>query len=99
MRHVDERCAEPIVQLRKLGSHVHAELGVEVGQRLVHQECRGMTHHRSPKRHALALAAGELRRPALEQRVDLQLLRDRAHFAFDFRHDAAPSRRQHPNDW
>ena len=55
-----------------------------------------MTHHRSPKRHALALAAGQLRRPTVEQRVDLQLLRDRAHFAFDFRHDATPSRRQHP---
>ena len=64
-------------------AHVHAKLRVEIGQRLVHQECRGLAHHRAAERHALPLAAGELRRPALEQRIDLQLPRDGVHFAFD----------------
>ena len=38
VRDVDEGRAEPAMQLGDLGAHVHAQLGVEVGQRLVHQE-------------------------------------------------------------
>ena len=86
------------MQLGKLGTHMDPQLGVEIRQRLVHQECRRMTYHRATERHALTLATRQLRRAAIEQRVDLQLLRDRAHFAFDFRHDAPPPTRQHPND-
>ena len=38
VRHVDEGRAELAVKLRDLGAHVHAQLGVEVAERLVHQE-------------------------------------------------------------
>ena len=49
-----------------------AELGVEIGERLVEQEDVDVADQRPPDRDALALAAGELRRAALEQRLDLQ---------------------------
>ena len=86
----------PRVQLRELAAHVHAQLRVEIRQRLVHQERRGLAHHRAAERHALALAARQLRRPAVEQAVDLQLLRDGMHFVGDTGHHLAPTRRQQP---
>ena len=56
------------VQLLDLEAHLHAQLGVEVGQRLVEQEHRRLAHDGAAHRHALALAAGKLARLALEQR-------------------------------
>ncbi len=44
-----------------------AQLGVEVGQRLVHQEDGRLAHDRATQRDALALAAGELLGLAVEQ--------------------------------
>jgi hypothetical protein len=54
------------VQLRDLGAHLHAQLGVEVRQRLVHQEHLRLAHDRAAHRDALALAAGELRAACVE---------------------------------
>jgi hypothetical protein len=48
------------VQLADLGAHLHAHLGVQVGQRLVEQERLGLAHDGAAHRHALALAAGQL---------------------------------------
>ena len=50
------------MQSRELAAHRHAQLGVEVRERLVHQERLRLAHHRPAHRNALALAAGELRR-------------------------------------
>ena len=58
-----------------LDAQLGAELGVEVGERLVEQEDVDVAHQRAADRDALALAAGELRRAALQQRLDLQKLR------------------------
>ena len=57
VRHVDGRDPEPLVQPRELGAHRDAQLGVEVRQRLVHQERLRLAHDRAAHRHALALAA------------------------------------------
>ena len=37
---VHRRHAEPVLKLDDLGARLHAQLGVEVGERLVHQEDR-----------------------------------------------------------
>ena len=50
---------------RELDAHLLAQLGVEVGQRLVEQQHLRLAHQRARKRHALLLAAGELRRRAV----------------------------------
>ena len=60
------------MQLLDLGAHVDAQLGVEIGERLVEQEQLGIAHQRAAHRDALALAAGELAGLAREQRLDLQ---------------------------
>ena len=69
---VDHRVGELLVQPLDLDAQFRAQLGVEVGQRLVEQEHVDVAHQRAADGDALALAAGELRRLALEQRLDLQ---------------------------
>ena len=62
---VDHGRAEPAVQGDQLAAHLDPELGVEVGQRLVEQERLGLLDDGAADGDALALAAGELVRPAL----------------------------------
>ena len=57
---------------RDLGARLDAELGVEVGERLVHEEHRGLADDRPAERDALALAAGQLLRLAVEELVELE---------------------------
>ena len=72
VRDVHGRRAEASVQARELRAHVHAQLRVEVRERLVHQECERLAHDRAAHRHPLALATGEGRRPPVEQVVEPQ---------------------------
>ena len=50
-----------------LGAHLDAQLGVEVGERLVEQQQPRLQHQRAGDRDALLLAAGELRGIALAE--------------------------------
>ena len=70
---VDGRDAEALVQPRQLAPHRDAQLGVEVREGLVHEERLRLAHHRAPHRHALALAAGEEGRAAVEQRLQTEV--------------------------
>ncbi len=72
VRDVDHRRAELLVQLGDLEPHLDAQLGVEVGERLVEEEHLGLAHDGPADGDALALAAGELLGPAVEQRFELQ---------------------------
>ena len=60
------------MQLFELDAHLHAQFGVEIGQGLVEQERVGRAHDGAAHRHALALAAGQLARPPVEQRAQLE---------------------------
>ncbi len=75
MGHVDRRRADFLVHLLDLGAHLHAQLGVEIGQRLVEQEHLGIAHDGAPHGDTLALAAGELLGLAVEQLGDVEDLR------------------------
>jgi hypothetical protein len=66
------------VQERDVGAHLDAQLRVEVGERLVHQQRVGLTHDRAAHRDPLPLPAGELARLALEQAGEAEHLRRRA---------------------
>ncbi len=72
MSHVDHRRLQLLVQARQLQTHLHAQRGIEVGQRLVEQEDLGVTHDSAANGDTLALAAGQLSRLAFEQRFQLQ---------------------------
>ena len=69
---VDHRGAEALVEARDLGAGLDAQLGVEVGQRLVHQEHGGLADDRPAERDALPLAAGQLLGLAVEQLLQLE---------------------------
>ena len=72
VRHVDHGGAEILVQLGDLDAHLHAQLGVEVRQRLVEQERLGLAHDGAADGDALALPAGQLPRLAVHQLLQLQ---------------------------
>ena len=76
VRHVDGRHPEAPVQLRERGAHADAQLRVEVRQRLVHQERPRLANDRAAHRDALPLAAGELRRLAVEEVREAEHLGD-----------------------
>ena len=60
----------------QLDPQVLAQLGVERGERLVHQVDAGPAHQRAADGDALHLAAGEPRRAVLQLAVDPQQLGD-----------------------
>ena len=81
--HIDHRGAELAVQLQQLGAQLRAQLGVEVGKWLVEEKEPRLAHDRATERHALALAAGEVRGPAIEQVAHSQALGGRCHATRD----------------
>ena len=76
VRHVDHGDAERLLQRADLAPHLLAQLRVEVRERLVHQADLGLGDDRPAERHALLLAAGELRGLALEQLRQAEQLGD-----------------------
>ena len=61
---VDERDPDLLLDALELQLHLLAELQVERAQRLVEQQHLGVVDQRAGQRHALLLAAGQLRRLA-----------------------------------
>ncbi len=66
-------------QLAQPGARLLAQLGVEIGQRLVQQDDGRVVDERAGERDALLLAAGELVRKALGEVPERQLLERRLH--------------------
>src|SRR5215207_8166924 len=97
MLDIDESRAEALVELGELGAHVHAQLRVKVRERLVHEEDVRMPDHGAAERDALALPAGELGGAAVEQRSELELLRDGLDLALDSAHQLAAPRGEEPH--
>ena len=64
VRDIDEGDAGAALQLLQLRAHALAQLGVEIGQRLVEQQDVGLDHEAARQRDALLLAAGQLVRIA-----------------------------------
>ena len=69
---VDRGGADLLVHLLDLDPHLDAQLGVEVGQRLVEQEHLRVAHDGAAHGDALALAAGQLLRLAVDQFDDVE---------------------------
>ena len=67
------------LQAGDLGTHLHAELGVEVGEGFVHEEGAGVPDDGPSHRHPLALPAGELSGPAVQHRFQLEQARRLLH--------------------
>ena len=91
VRDVDDRRFQALMEPGDFGPHLHAELGVEIRERLVEQEHLRLADDRPAERHALPLAAGELARTAFEERFDRE---DFGRFA-DAAFDLGPRRAAH----
>ena len=72
VRDVDHGGAQAPLDPRHLGAHLHAQLRVEVGQRLVHQEHRRVPDDRPAHRDPLPLPAGQVGRPAVQVLGEIQ---------------------------
>ncbi|MNC87154.1 hypothetical protein D3C83_28560 [compost metagenome] len=57
MSDVDRGDAEFLLELADFRPHLHSDLGVEIGERLVEQQHLGVEHQRAGERHALLLPA------------------------------------------
>jgi hypothetical protein len=60
--HIQDRDAQPTVQLPDLASHLGAQARIEIGERLIEQQDRRFHRKASRERHALLLAPRELMR-------------------------------------
>ena len=80
---VHRRDAETMLDLLDLGPRLHAELGIEVRQRLVHQEHRRVAHDRSSHRHTLTLPTRQVGRLAVEVLGEVQEPRRLLHAFLD----------------
>src|SRR5215475_7410445 len=72
MGDVDGGDPHPLLELLQLVTGRRAELGVQVGQRLVEQEHLRLPDQGAGQRDPLALAAGQLPGPAVEQLVNAE---------------------------
>ena len=71
VRDIERGHAEPLLDRAELVAHLHAQLGVEIAQRLVEQQHLRLEHQRARDRDALLLAAGQRRRRALGEILHL----------------------------
>src|SRR3954454_9134674 len=76
MGDINHRDAKTLLQRAYFDAHFVAQLGVEIGQRLIHQADAGLGDDCSSQRHALALATGELRWLAAQQLGEADNVRD-----------------------
>ena len=83
---VDGGDAEVLLHLLQLIAQLDAELGVQVGQRLVHADDGGVGHQRAGDGHTLLLAAGQLGHGLLQLLIaEIHLAGDVPHALVDLR--------------
>ena len=73
---VDGRRAGLAPAGRQLGEEDVADLGIEMGRRLVEEVERSLTGQRPGQSDPLLLAAGELSRPPVRERADAQPIQE-----------------------
>ena len=76
---------ELVVEPPDLVAHLLAEIGVEVGERLVEQEHRRLHHDGARQGHPLLLAAGQLLRIPRGERLHLDHVENLVHPGLDLR--------------
>ncbi len=82
---VDHGRVEPLVQFGQLDTHLHPQLGVEVGEGFVKEEDLGFAHNRPSDGHTLSLPSGKLLGLALKVVLNLEDVGGFAHPAVDLR--------------
>ena len=75
--------AQPALKLFNDGAHLHAQLRIQVGKRLVHQQHARLDYERTGQRHTLLLTAGKLAGLTLCQRQNLHQFKRFLHARID----------------
>ena len=83
MGYVHGRVAVFVVQPAYLETHFLAQVGIEIGERLVEQQRLRLDDQRAGERDALLLAAGKLARIALGERGKMRGRENGRELAFD----------------
>ena len=65
MRDINRSKAQLLLNAPNLHAHLHAELGIQIGKRLIKEHQVGLDDHRAGKRHALTLTAAHFARIAV----------------------------------
>ena len=79
--HIDHGRGQLFMQLGKLDPHLNPERRIQVRQRFVEQEDLGLTNDGAADGDALALTAGKVLGPTLQQGAEVQDVRRLGHFA------------------
>ena len=74
MGNVDNGGAQSLMQLGNLNTHLHTQLCIQVGERLIHQEYLGITHNSTAHGNTLSLTAGQSLRFTLKERSQVKNL-------------------------
>ena len=77
VRDIDRRVLVGVVQAADLEAHLLAQIGVEIGERLVEQKRFRFDDERARERRALLLAAGQFMRIARRQIGEMRHVEDR----------------------
>ena len=85
MSHVHGGHAQGGLQLHDLRAGLHAQLGIQVGQGLIHEEHLRLADNGASHGHALALTAGEILGLAIQELLQAQSSGSRQHALLDFR--------------
>ncbi|MNN56534.1 hypothetical protein D3C81_1714720 [compost metagenome] len=72
MRYVDEGGFQTLVELQDLSTHRNPQLGVQVGERFVHQEHLRFTHDGAAQSNTLTLTTGQSLRLTVQQVLDVE---------------------------
>ena len=80
---VDRGGLELALQPGDFRAHLHAQLGVEIGERLIHEEAGGLAHDGTTHGHSLTLATGELTRATVEVVRQFEDVGSLVHSGFD----------------
>ena len=75
MGNVDHGRVKSFVQRADLGTHLHAQLGVEIAQWLIEEKHLGFAHNGAPDSDALLLATRKFRRPPIEKLLNPEHIR------------------------
>ena len=74
MCNVDDGGAQSLMQLGNLHTHLHTQLCIQVGQRLIHQEYLRITHDSTTHGNTLSLTTGQSLRFTLKERSQVKNL-------------------------
>ena len=80
MGYIDNGRAQSLMQLGNLRTHLYPELGVQIGERLIHEEYLGTAHNSTAHGYTLSLAAGKRPGLPIQQLLQIQNLRCFPHF-------------------